>query len=324
MYSEVRTRLMKTIKKVIIYLFFFELLFSIHGKIVFYDGTYVVGKVSKVDESSVYIIPIGLDTPEGVLVGNIDSLKMENGMVPVLNSSVIYLYDNGEFLKNDDDWMDQNFEFKYDDYTRLQESYKYEETKKTNQQFYQVSSFVGLPVFSAVSIQEEDKSSKLASNLGVSFQFPYYPIGAVDISPGLRFMTFGYEASHQGKVQAFQIGVSGSVDFKPVLYFIPDAFHLNIDFGLNYSTAYDLDQNITNYPKVESENLSGDETYSGVGMNIGFSADYWMSELPLAFRFFANGNIVPQAPPFTDQNTFFGNIGISLIVVLKRHHNNSF
>jgi len=108
---------MKTIKKLIIYLFFFDLLFSIHGKIVFYDGTYVVGKVSKVDESSVYIIPIGLDTPESVLVGNIDSLKMENGMVPVLSSSVVYLYSNGEFLKNNDDWMDQNYDFKYDDYT---------------------------------------------------------------------------------------------------------------------------------------------------------------------------------------------------------------
>ena len=36
--------------------------FALHGKIVFYDGTYVVGKVTKVDESTVYIIPIGLDT----------------------------------------------------------------------------------------------------------------------------------------------------------------------------------------------------------------------------------------------------------------------
>jgi len=92
--------------------------------------TYVVGKVTKVDESSVYIIPIGLDTAEGVLVGNIDSLKMENGMTPVLNSSLIYFYQNGEFLKNDNDWMDENFEFKYDDYTSLQEPYEYEETKK--------------------------------------------------------------------------------------------------------------------------------------------------------------------------------------------------
>ena len=41
------------------------IVFALHGKIVFYDGTYVVGKITKVDQS-VVIIPIGLDTPEGV------------------------------------------------------------------------------------------------------------------------------------------------------------------------------------------------------------------------------------------------------------------
>ena len=80
-------------------------LHALHGKIVFYDGTYILGKVTKVDESSVYIIPVGLDTPEGVLVGNIDSLNMENGMIPVLNSNVEYFYLGGKFTPNNDDWM---------------------------------------------------------------------------------------------------------------------------------------------------------------------------------------------------------------------------
>ena len=88
-------------------LFTLNSLLALHGKIVFYDGTYVVGKVTKVDEASVYIVPIGLDTPEGVLVGNIDSLRMENGMTPVINSAVKYFYQNGEFLANDSDWMDE-------------------------------------------------------------------------------------------------------------------------------------------------------------------------------------------------------------------------
>ena len=104
--------------------------FALHGKIVFYDGTYVVGKVTKVDESSVYIVPIGLDTAEGVLVGNIDSLKVENGMVPVVNSSVKYFYQNGEFMANDSDWMDEYDDFKYNEYTSLQEEYNYKEVKK--------------------------------------------------------------------------------------------------------------------------------------------------------------------------------------------------
>ena len=312
---------MKTIKKVIIYLFFFELLFSIHGKIVFYDGTYVVGKVTKVDESSVYIIPIGLDTSEGVLVGNIDSLKMENGMVPVLSSSVVYLYDNGEFLKNDDDWMDQNYDFKYDDYTSLQDSYKYEEIKKTHQQYYQVSLFSSYPVLSAVSIQEDDGTSKIVMNLGGSFQLPYYPIGALDISPGIRAMTYGYEVSTQGKVQAINLAAFSTFDFKPVFYFIPKAIHVSADFGLNYNFAYDLDQNKVSYPNVET--VAADATYSGVGLYAGGSIDYWMSELPLAFRFFFNGYVVPQAPPFTDESTFFGSIGLSAVIVLKRHHKNN-
>ena len=312
---------MKSIKKVITYLFLFELLFSIHGKIVFYDGTYVVGKVSKVDESSVYIIPIGLDTPEGVLVGNIDSLKMENGMVPVLSSTVIYLYDNGEFLKNDDDWMDENYDFKYDDYSSLQESYKYEEIKKTNQQYYQLSLFSSLPVMAAISIKEEDNSSKIVMNLGGSFQLPYYPIGALDISPGIRVMTYGYEVSTQGKVQAINLAAFSTFDFKPVFYFIPEAIHVSADFGLNYNFAYDLDQNKTNYPKVET--VSADATYSGVGLYAGGSIDYWMPELPFAFRFFFNGYVVPQAPPYTDQSTFFGSIGLSAVIVLKRHHKNN-
>lgn len=312
---------MKTIKKVIIYLLFFELLFSIHGKIVFYDGTYVVGKVTKVDESSVYIIPIGLDTSEGVLVGNIDSLKMENGMVPVLSSSVVYLYDNGEFLKNDDDWMDQNYDFKYDDYTRLQDSYKYEETKKTHQQYYQVSLFSSYPVMSAVSIKEEDDTFKAVMNLGGSFQLPYYPIGALDISPGIRAMTYGYEVSTQGKVQAINLAAFSTFDFKPIFYFLPEAMHISADFGLNYNFAYDLNQNKALYPQVET--VTDNETYSGVGIYAGSSIDYWMSELPLAFRFFFNGYVVPQAPPFTDESTFFGSIGLSAVVVLKRHHKNN-
>ena len=89
---------MKSTFKGFIFFIFLSRLFALHGKIVFYDGTYVLGKVTKVDESSVYIIPVGLDTPEGVLIGNIDSLIMENGMVPVLNSNVEYFYQGAKII----------------------------------------------------------------------------------------------------------------------------------------------------------------------------------------------------------------------------------
>ena len=127
---------MINLRKILVFPLFLGVLFALHGKIVFFDGTYVVGKVTKVDEATVYIIPIGLDTPEGVLVGNIDSLKLENGMVPVINSAVKYFYQNGEFLANEDDWIDEYNDFQYDDYATLQDEYKYEGSKKTHSQYW--------------------------------------------------------------------------------------------------------------------------------------------------------------------------------------------
>lgn len=300
-----------------------EGVFALHGKIVFYDGTYVVGKVTKVDEATVYIVPIGLDTSEGVLVGNIDSLKMENGMVPVVNSAVKYFYQNGEFLANDSDWMDEYNDFQYDDYAMLQTEYKYESIKKTHQQYYQVSAFGGIPIMTAVSLQEDDGSFKLTPNFGFTAQFPYYPIGALDISPGLKFMTYSFEASFQGLVQAIQLSPFASFDFKPILFFIPENIHLSLDAGLSFNIGYDLDQDVSDYPNVEIGNLTGNETYGGIGLNFGGSIDYWVPNLPFACKLFFNNSIVPQAPPFSDESTMFSNIGFSLIVVLKRHQNNN-
>ena len=40
-------------------------------------------------------------------------------------------------------------------------------------------------------------------------------------------------------------------------------------------------------------------------------------------KLFGQGNIVPQAPPFTDTLTMFNNVGISMVLVLKRYHNNN-
>ena len=207
---------MKSLRKALIPLLFVGFLFALHGKIVFYDGTYVVGKVTKVDESSVYIIPIGLDTPEGVLVGNIDSLKIENGMIPVLSSAVKYFYQNGEFIANNDDWMDEYDDFKYDDYIALPDEYKYEEDKKSHSDYYSVIAFGGMPMPMA-SLQDSLNKTKLDFNLGLGFHAPYYPVGALDISPGVNIMTFGFDNIDMGTVTAFQAVGNLSIDFKPIL-----------------------------------------------------------------------------------------------------------
>ena len=81
---------MKNILKAIITLQLLSgIIFAIHGKIVFYDGTYVVGKVTKVDEATVYIVPIGLDTPEGVLVIVITPLVPSENDAPVSLAALV-------------------------------------------------------------------------------------------------------------------------------------------------------------------------------------------------------------------------------------------
>ena len=52
--------------------------------------------------------------------------------------------------------------------------------------------------------------------------------------------------------------------------------------------------------------------------NFGGSADYWMPDIPIAFKFFA-ANIIPQAPPFMDKSSVFANLGSFSCNNPKRH-----
>ena len=53
----------------------------------------------------------------------------------------------------------------------------------------------------------------------------------------------------------------------------------------------------------------------GIGAVVGGNLDSWFEELPLAIRFFGNGYMIPMP---TEGMTGFGNIGASLMLVLKR------
>jgi len=307
---------MKSLRKALILSLFTGFLFALHGKIVFFDGTYVVGKVTKVDESTVYIVPMGLDTPEGVLVGNIDSLRMENGMVPVINSAVKYFYQNGEFLANDDDWMDEYDDFKYDDYTTLQEEYKYEESKKTHSQYFSVIAYGGLPIPLASLRGDSLGQVNLDVNLGAGFQSPYFQLGAVDISPGLKLMTYGFNSPVMGDISAIQLAGTVSVDFKPILYFLPEAMHLCLDFGINFNSPL---KNEIGTEAILSSEYDGEPTYGGLGLNLGGSMDYYFSNIPMALKFFMHSNAVPQPEPYPELKTGFLTIGATIVIVLKRH-----
>ena len=305
------------------------MLFGLHGKIVFYDGTYVLGKVTKVDESSVYIIPVGLDTPEGVLVGNIDSLNMENGMVPVLNSNVEYFYQGGTFTPNNDDWMADASQKDYYEHIDLEEEFQAINDPKKNLNYFNFSLIGGIPLFVANSLKdvESGQMAKMGPNVGVNLQFPYYPLGPVDISPGLKFMTFSYDVNHLGSLKALQIGAFANIDLRPILYFFPENLHLTLDGGVNFNLATDLDQDLFTYNidlPIGMTDLKG-EKYAGPGMHFGSSMDYYLTEIPIAFKLFFNANVVPQTPPFTTTFTYFCNVGLSMVLILKRNtKNNSF
>ena len=171
---------MKNTFKGLVFLAFLGSLFALHGKIVFYDGTYVLGKVTKVDESSVYIIPVGLDTPEGVLVGNIDSLNMENGMVPVLNSNVEYFYQGGTFTPNNDDWMADASQKDYHEQIDIEKEFQAINAPKKHWNYFNFSLTGGIPLFAANSLKEvgdenprSGQMAEMGPNIGLNIQFPY-------------------------------------------------------------------------------------------------------------------------------------------------------
>ena len=321
----------KNILRGFIFFAFLGNLFALHGKIVFYDGTYVLGKVVKVDESSVYIIPVGLDTPEGVLVGNIDSLNMENGMVPVLNSNVEYFYQGGTFTPNNDDWMASASQKDYHEHIDLEEEFQAINDPKKHWNYFNFSLIGGIPLFVANSLKEVESSprsgqmAEMGPNLGLNIQFPYYPAGPVDISPGLRFMTFSYKANHLGSLKALQIGAFANINLRPILYFLPENLHLTLDGGVNFNLATDLDQDLFTYNIDLPIGLTdlNDEKYAGPGIHFGSSLDYYLSKIPIAFKLFFNANVVPQTPPFTSTFTYFGNVGLSMVLILKRNTKNN-
>jgi len=84
-------------RKIILLSFSISLLFSIDGKIVFYDGTTVDGQINSVNMGSIYITPIGLNFSEEILIDNVDSLKLDNGKLLVAGNQVLLLYSNGQF-----------------------------------------------------------------------------------------------------------------------------------------------------------------------------------------------------------------------------------
>ncbi len=105
-------------RTIILLSFSISFLFPIDGKVIFYDGTSIGGKINSVNQTSVYITPVGLDFPEEILMDNIDTLKLEDGKLLVAGNEVLLLYSNGKFMTPEEEKQKkkvapQNYEVEY-------------------------------------------------------------------------------------------------------------------------------------------------------------------------------------------------------------------
>ena len=273
-------------RKIILFPLIMNLLFSIDGKVVFYDGTSVEGAINSVDTSSVFLIPLGLPLPEEILVDNIDTLKLDNGLLMIIASDVKQLYKKGEFITLDEEEFD---EFADDEY------YEEKDEDRSNMEYFSFSAYSGVPVYLRPSLE----GSTPMPNLGGGAQMPYYEAGPINISPGVRIMTLGFSGGSTDEIKAIQLVGHLNVDLTPILYFLPDNIYIGGAGGLSYQLGWDADYG------------------GGIGIFVGGTIDYWFKDLPLAFRVFGDGHLIPQPDP--EYKTGFGNIGAALVLVLKRN-----
>ena len=144
-------------RKIILLSFSISFLFSIDGKIVFYDGTTIDGQINSVNMSSIYITPIGLNFPEEILVDNVDSLKLDNGKLVVAGNQVLLLYSNGQFTTPGENKSSNQQEV----------SYPVEYVLVPNWSF---NLYTGYPLIKASSFEIYNDSSPV---FGVSIGTPY-------------------------------------------------------------------------------------------------------------------------------------------------------
>jgi hypothetical protein len=256
---------------------------------VFYDGTSVEGNINSVDTTSIFLTPIGLSLPEEILVDNIDTLKLNNGIVMIVASEVKQIYKKGEFITLETGELDGLSNTEY---------YEEDEEEKSNLEYFSFSAYGGYPLYLRPSL----KGSNSLPNLGFGVQTPYYELGPVNIAPSAKIMTVGFDfgEGNSNNIRAIQLSGMLNVDLSPILYFLPENIYLGSEGGLAYHLGW-------------GANYGG-----GIGITIGGTIDYWFEDLPLAFRLFGDGHLIPQSNPI--YKTGFGNIGASLVLVLKRNN----
>ena len=271
--------------------------YSVNGTITFYDGTSLSGELSSSDTRYVFIIPNGLVMPEKIPVVDIESLNLENGIVLVQDGIAQQTYIDGKFSLIERKTVEQS--------TASNDEDTYEYESLGNLDYFSLNGFYGVPVYYRPSLLLENNVNPLSlPNLGFGFSSPYFPVGPLNISFGGRILTLGFNTdfaeADQDPLKIKSITFAGLIntDFQPILNFLGDNIHLGVETGITYSLGW-------------KENYDG-----GWGVLVGGNLDYWLEELPLALRFFGNGYMIPGSGEVSF--TGFGNIGASIILVLKR------
>ena len=78
------------------------LVFAYNGKVIFNDGTKIIGQVRSVDNNSVSITPEGLTFPEQIMISNIDTLILDNGELLISSNKVQLHVKDGKILSPPD------------------------------------------------------------------------------------------------------------------------------------------------------------------------------------------------------------------------------
>ena len=282
-------------KKLLLILLTTGYAYSINGTITFYDGTTLEGELSSSDVRYVFIIPDGLVMAEKIPIVDIESLNLENGIPLIQDGIAQQTYIDGKFSKIS---RPENEEISIDDSEN-----EYEDYSLGNLDYFSLGFFGAIPVYYRPSLLFEDETTPTAlPNLGLSFSFPYFPAGPINVSAGGRIITFGFDKNFGTtevplKIKSITLAGVLFTDLQPILNFMGENVHLGIETGITYSLGWE-------------ENYDG-----GIGFVVGGTLDYWFKDSPLGIRLFGNGYMIPSP---IDGMTGFGNVGASLLLALKR------
>ena len=281
-------------KKIIPIIIIFNFIYCINGTITFYDDTTLKGELSSLDTEHLFIIPNGLVMPEKIAVSDIEYFNLDNGITLIQDGISKQTYLDGKFSMVER--INDNITS-----SEPEPSKNYDLGYLNN---FTGSLFYGMPIYFRPSLKSLDGDNPTSlPNLGVEISMPYFPVGPINMSLGGRLITLGFDTpflvnEKEQKIKSITMAGLLFMNLNPILNFFGDNIHTSIETGLTYSLGWEEDYN------------------GGLGIVIGGNLDYWLEDMPFAVRLFGNGYMIPSP---NENLTGFGNIGVSLVLALKRN-----